>query len=472
MTVVVDVLRSIDVAFLAYAAVLNAVYLVLITIASFDAVRQRRSLTYAGDVDVFGDEAAPGVSIVVPAWNEEAVIVDSVRSLLALRYPKFEVIVVDDGSTDGTYERLREAFGLVDAPIVVPGNVPVIGQVHSIHVAADGAPLRVVRKENARRRADATNVGLDIARHPLVLFVDADAMLEPDALLRVARPFVDDPERVVGVGGSVRPVNGSRVERGHVDQPRAPKRWIERIQVIEYLRAFLLGRVGWSRLGGLVVISGAFGMFRRDVLVEIGGFDSECIGEDAELVVRLHRHLRERGADYRFVFVAEPVCWTEVPPARRVLAHQRRRWSLGLVEVLWKHRAMLGNPRYGRIGLLVLPYFLVFELLGAVVELLGAIAIVAGFVLGVAQVKYVALLALVMLAYGALLSIASVTIEELSYRRYTRWRDIGIGLVASLVENVGYRQAHAWWRLRGLVDAARRRSTWVKVPRTGFTAGR
>jgi cellulose synthase/poly-beta-1,6-N-acetylglucosamine synthase-like glycosyltransferase len=248
-----------------------------------------------------------------------------------------------------------------------------------------------------------------------------------------------------------------------------PRGWIERVQVLEYLRSFLLGRTGWSRLGGLLIISGAFGVFRRDVVVEVGGLDLTTLGEDAELVARIHHHLRKQKRDYRITFVAEPVCWTEVPHSRKVLARQRARWSQGLAEVLWRHRAMIGNPRYGRVGLMVLPYYLLFELLGPVVELFGVLVVIAAFCLGLTNLTFVLLFAGVAFGYGAFVSISALAVEEFSFHRYRRWRDLFVAVGAVLIENVGYRQLHAWWRLKGLWRALLRRETsWGVMTRTGF----
>jgi cellulose synthase/poly-beta-1,6-N-acetylglucosamine synthase-like glycosyltransferase len=454
-----------------YFLVLNSWYLVLIAVAAFDAAVHFRTLPFAGYDDIFSSPLTPGVTVVVPARNEAAGIVDAVRALFALRYPKLEVVVVDDGSTDDTFARLRDAFTLEPASRVIPDDVTTYGAVRSVHAPGDGSPLVVVRKDGIGRRSDAGNVGLNAAREPLVCFIDADAVLDEEALLRVVKPFVDDPARVVASGGSIRVANGCVVDMGRVVDVRMPRRWLERIQVVEYLRSFLLGRAGWSRLRSLLIISGAFGLFRRDLLVEVGGFDPTCIGEDAELVTRLHRHLREQRRDYDVVFVAEPVCWTEVPRSRRTLATQRRRWSTGLVEVLWTHRRMIANPRYGRIGLGAMTYFTVFEMLGAFVEVVGVGVVAVGAALGAVNVEFAVLLAIVAVAYGLLLSVLALAVEEFSYRRYRSWRDLGMALAAACLENVGYRQVHAWWRVQGTVAALRRRpSPWAVMPRTGFGA--
>jgi cellulose synthase/poly-beta-1,6-N-acetylglucosamine synthase-like glycosyltransferase len=455
---------------LVYFVALNSLYLLLVSIASLDVTRTLRRLAFAGHDDLFANPFTPGISVLVPAHNEELVIVESVHALLSLRYPEFEVIVIDDGSTDATFERLAAAFDLVETDRMIPPVAPAIGRVLSVHAARGGEPLVVIRKENAGRRSDPLNVGLNAARQPLVCMVDADSILDHDALLRVVKPFVDDPERTVASGGVIRAVNGSVVERGRVIEPRMPSDWLARIQVLEYLRSFLLGRTGWSRLGGLLIISGAFGLFRRDLVLEIGGLDLDCIGEDAELVTRLHRHLRGRRQRYRIVFVAEPVSWTEVPSTYATLARQRRRWSLGLAQVLRKHRAMIGNLRFGRIGLVVLPYYLVFELLGPVVELFGVAAVITGLILGLVNIHFAILFALFAVGYGVFLSIAAVTVEEFSFHRYHRWRDLGVAIAAAVLENFGYRQLHAFWRLRGLIDSIKRRDVgWGTMTRAGFT---
>jgi cellulose synthase/poly-beta-1,6-N-acetylglucosamine synthase-like glycosyltransferase len=300
--------------------------------------------------------------------------------------------------------------------------------------------------------------------------VDADSLLEADALLRVARPFVEDPAHVVAAGGVIRAANGAVTDRGSVLEPRLSPRWLVRIQAVEYLRSFLLGRTGWADAQALLIISGAFGLFRRDLVVEIGGLDERSLAEDAELVVTLQEHLRRQRRPHRVVFVPEPVCWTEVPETVSVLGRQRKRWSHGLGQLLWKHRTMIGNPRYGTVGLLALPFFLLFELLGPVVELLGLSSVAAAAFLGILDGRTALVMVGLALAVGTLLSTTAVAVEEFTYARYRRGRDLLALLAAGALENLGYRQLHAWFRLRGLIAALLRRTpVWTAMPRTGFT---
>jgi cellulose synthase/poly-beta-1,6-N-acetylglucosamine synthase-like glycosyltransferase len=245
------------------------------------------------------------------------------------------------------------------------------------------------------------------------------------------------------------------------------------VQVVEYLRAFLLGRTGWSRLGGLLIISGAFGMFRRDLVVEIGGLDHDTIGEDAELVVRLHRHMREMRRDYRVVFVAEPVSWSEAPSTARVLGRQRRRWHRGITEILWKHRRMLANPRYGRIGLVAMPYYVLFEFLAPVIELAGLVMVPLGFAVGAVNVDFALKFLLVAYGYAMVVNLIALAVEEFTFARYPGWRDLAYATVASALENIGYRQVTAVWRVMGAWSAIRRsRQVWGVMTRTGFHEAR
>ncbi|GLZ01976.1 glycosyltransferase [Actinoplanes sp. NBRC 103695] len=464
-----QILHATDWAIFAYFIALNSSYLILIILAGMEFTQHLRRLPFAGSDDMFRSPLTLPVTVIVPAYNEGPGIVFAVQAMTSLRYPRYEVVVVDDGSTDDTFEQLRRHFDLVEIPRVVPGEVPYTSQVLSVHVArANPETLTVVRKTNGGK-SDALNVGINLARHPLVCMVDADSVLDPDALLSVAKPFGDDPLRVAACGGVVRIANGCKVVGGRVVDVRMPRQWLVRVQVVEYLRAFLMGRTGWSRLGGLVVISGAFGIFRRDLVVKIGGMAHDTVGEDAELVVRLHHYLRERREDYRVIFVAEPVSWSEAPSSMRVLGRQRLRWHRGIAEILSKHRRMILNPRYGRIGLLALPYYVAFELLAPFIELAALVLVPLGLWADAINLDFAWRFALVAYGYGLLVSLVSLFIEEVSFHRYLRWTDMLRGVVAAIIENFGYRQILAVWQVSGAAHAWRGRpAVWGAMQRQGF----
>jgi cellulose synthase/poly-beta-1,6-N-acetylglucosamine synthase-like glycosyltransferase len=325
----------------------------------------------------------------------------------------------------------------------------------------------VVEKQNGGK-ADAMNAGVNAASFPYVCFIDADALIEPDALLQVAAPILDDPERVVATGGIVRIANGCTIDHGRVTQVRLPASRLAVVQVIEYFRAFLIGRVGWTSLNALLIISGAFGLFRRDAVEEVGGFWTGTIGEDMELVVRMHRHFRDRKIPYRIAFVPDPVCWTEAPEDLRSLSGQRRRWHRGLGQTLWRHRPAIGNPRYGTFGLLALPYFLVFEFLGPIVEILGPPLTIIAFFMGDLSVVFLVAFLVIAFLLGIALTTAALALEEFNFQRHTSGREVLRMLAYAVLENIGYRQLNDLWRMMALVDLARKKQGWGTIPRRGI----
>lgn len=452
--------------FTVYYAVVDVMYLALLLLAGVETVRYIHRRAGRREQQVFLDDLAPGVSLIVPARNEERSVVESVQALLALRYPTLEVVAINDGSTDGTLAALARAFDLRPVPVPTAGSLP-CARVRGVYVGRLHPELTVVDKDNGGSKADALNAGLNVARQPLFCAVDADSLLEPDALMRVVRPFLDAPAETVAVGGTVRPANGCTVRAGRVEVLRAPRRWLERMQVVEYLRAFLAGRLAWSSVGALTVISGAFGCFRRDVALAAGGYRRGCLGEDAELVVRLHRYLRDQGASYRIVFVPDPVCWTEVPASLRDLARQRRRWQQGLVQTLWRHRSMLGRARYGWVGLLALPYQLIVEVAGAGVEAVSlpvvAIAIAIGGV-GTVTMEYACAAVLA----GALLSSIAILSDEWGFHRYRHPADLLALFATAWAEGLGLRWLVSFWRASAMLAMLRPGTEWGSPRRTGF----
>lgn len=440
-----------------YFLLYNTWYLWLITLAGGRTIGAHRGMTFADYDKIFRSPLLPPITIVVPAYNEEAVIVDCVRGLLDLRYPEFEVIVVDDGSKDRTLERLRDAFGLAESPRVIPAEIPLLGKIHSVHAPRGPSNLVVIRKEGTGRPGDAVNAGVNAARNPLVCRIDADTYLDQDALLTVAKPFIEDPEHTIGVGGAVRVANGSVFKYGRVIKPRMPGGWLLPIQVVEYLRAFQLGRTGWSAMRGMLFIPGVFGLFSRDIFIAIGGYRAATDGDDVDFVIRLHERMRQERVPYRVCLVHDPCCWTVAPATVAEIGRQRRRWAQSLSEALKVRWYMFFNPRYGFIGMVVMPYFLLFELGSAVVELTALIVFPLGLILGILDPMLALLYLLAAIGYAALLSVIALVIEEFTYKRYRSARDIAIAAVATITENVGFRQMHAWWRLRGMVTAARGR---------------
>jgi cellulose synthase/poly-beta-1,6-N-acetylglucosamine synthase-like glycosyltransferase len=459
-----DLILAINYAVLGYFLVLNGVYIVLYVISFAEISDYARREVFSGISELLTSNYAPPASLVVPAYNEEATIAASVRSFLALHYPVHEVVVVNDGSSDATLDVLLREFDLWES------DQPIWKQLETAEIrgiyASSAERLVVVDKFNGGK-ADALNAGICVARNPLVCCIDADIILEEDALLRVARPMIESSE-VAAVGGIVRVANGCEVDRGRVVEVRTPRQDIPTFQIVEYLRAFLAARTGWSVLNSLLIISGAFGMFRRQDLIASGGYAHDTVGEDMELVTRMHRTLREAGRKYRIAFVPDPVAWTEVPSTLRVLRRQRDRWHRGLIDTLIRHRKMLLDPRYGTVGLLAMPYFFLFELLGPVIELVGYTFFAVGLLLGVLNLEFAVAFFLAAVGLGALLSISAVFLEELRLKRYPRWSDLLKLTIYGILENFGYRQLNTVWRALAIVSFLRKNTDWGAMERRGF----
>jgi cellulose synthase/poly-beta-1,6-N-acetylglucosamine synthase-like glycosyltransferase len=446
----------------------NIVYLGLMVASIACTIAQQRRLTTLWLDRLRASTFAPPISILVPAHNEEKNIVESVRSLLALDYPELEVIVINDGSTDSTLSQLREHFELMQTDMLHVSEIPT-RPVRGVYMSGTDRRLLVLDKESSGRKADALNAGLNAASSPFVCAVDADAVLEKDALLRIMAPVLSDPNRVVATGGIVRVVNGTAVEGGVVRRVRLPHNYLEVLQVIEYLRAFLIGRQGWAHFNMLLLISGAFGVFRRDVCRQIGGFRPSAVGEDLDLIVRMHRHMRERKEDYRIGFVPDPVCWTEAPSTLKMLARQRARWQSGLADVLWQNRDMLFNRRYGRIGWFAIPYHWVFEWVAPLIELIGWKTMLIAALTGALNWGFFLQFLLFGYLFGTLISIGSVVIEEMTYHRYNDWRDLLRLIGYCFLEHFPYRPLNSIWRVRGMWEFIAGRSSWHKIERTGFS---
>lgn len=411
-------------------------------------------------------EQAPPIAVLAPAYNEQVTVVDSVTSLLALQYPDFEVIVINDGSTDSTLQRLIEHFDL--SPVERYHDLTVEHRPIRGLYASERLPRFLVIDKYNGGKSDALNAGINLARAPLFCSIDADSILESDALLRAVRPFVDEPDKMVAVGGTIRLANGCRIEAGQVTKVCLPRNFLALVQIMEYLRAFLMARLALSRMQALTVISGAFGLFRRRLVLEVGGYSHGTVGEDMELVVKLHRHMRELDRPYRIEFIPEPVCWTEAPESLAVLGRQRARWQRGALETFFKHRDMLFNPRYGRIGFIGFGQLLVADVFGPVIEGIGYLLVPMLWSVGLLAVDYLLAFLAITFTFGIFVSVATLILEEIELRRFPRASDLLALTLVAVVENFGYRQLCNIWRLHGVWQFLRKQEGWGQMTRKGF----
>ena len=451
-----------------YLAAWNATQLAMSPAAAMFIWGHKRRNTSRSRAVVNYLSAAPQVSIIVPARNEELTVVDSVRALLGLQYEAREIVVVNDGSEDATLAVLQGAFQLVPAPAAFAEPIrtaPVRGFYRSI-VAPE---LIVIDKDGGGSKSDAVNAGINAASGTLLLVIDADTVLEPDALSRAVLPFLEDPT-TVAVGGNVGIINGCRIVDDRIAEVALPTSWLARFQIIEYMRAFLLFRLACASMNAVVLVSGAFGLFSRDAVIAVGGYDGTAIGEDMDLTIRLQRHFRALGQPIRIAFDPNPLGWTQAPEDWSSLRSQRYRWRRGLLQSLWRHRGMIGNPRFGAVALGVLPYLLIFEVFEPVLQIGGLLIAGPAFFLGLLDWGYLRLLIVVSLAYGISVTLMAVLLSDMATRRYMRGRDLALLVAVVVLEHCGYRQLNAWWSCIGTVQAMRGQTGWGVMRRRAFGA--
>jgi cellulose synthase/poly-beta-1,6-N-acetylglucosamine synthase-like glycosyltransferase len=437
----------------------------LLVMAAFELRRQGRDVMLANLRRTVRSPLSPPISILVPAYNEEAGVVESVSSLLALEYPNFEIVVVSDGSTDATVQKLIEGFDLREVDRPTPPFLE-HEDVRGVYVPNGRLNLLVVDKGNGGK-ADALNAGINFSKYPLVCAIDADSVLEQDALVKTAMPFIEDPERTMVSGGLIRVANGCRIESGRVVEAGLPRKALPMFQVVEYLRAFFGARTGWSAVNGLLIVSGAFGLFRKDALIAAGGYSTETVGEDMELVVKIHHAMRDQRRDYRIVYVPDPVCWTEAPESLRVLQKQRRRWHRGTVEALLMHKRMILNPRYGLPGVVAMPAVLLFEVIGPMIELSGYAVAMIALPMGAMHIEVFLLFLALAVLYGLILSFGAIALEDASFGRHPGWDQLSKILAFAVLENAGYRQLTHVWKMQGLWDLVRG-GEWGAMERKGL----
>ncbi len=460
--------------------VLNGVFIITVLIFStylmltiFSAISLRRYLRKNSYVDynsIVSSPLAPSLSVIAPAYNESPTIIDNIRTLLSLYYSNYEVVVVNDGSSDDSLEKMIGHYELEKVNYYFDYRLP-CKRIRGVYKSKNRSfkKLTVIDKPNGGK-ADSLNAGLNVIRNDLVVSIDADSIMEPDALLKLAKPFMEAKEkRVIGAGGVIRIANSCEISGGHIDKINLPKQFLPRAQVMEYTRAFLMGRMAWSELDGLLLISGALGMFDKEILIKAGGYSTNTVGEDMEMVVRIRRYMVDNGLDYDVVYIPDPLCWTEVPTTVSVLARQRSRWTRGTMETLWTHRKLFFNPKYKKLGMLGYPYWLMFEYLAPIVEFLGILWFIFLMITGRLNWPFFLLLTGFVYFFAVSLSIWSVLFEEITFHKYEKRRDVLRLIGTAFLEPVFYHPMVMLMSIKGNIDKLLKRNSWGKMERKGFT---
>ena len=466
MNTIIDIIIHYNYFVLYYFLIIVSVYIVLNILSFRNIIKHNRKTRFVEINEIFRQHKFKPITLIVPAYNEQNGIVENIRSLLQLEYPDYQLIVVNDGSTDGTFKRLIENFKLkrvAYTPYYEIKSKPI----NSIYLSPLHPNLLLIDKMNGGK-ADSINAAINVSKNPLIAVIDADSILERDCLLKIARPFTEN-ENVVAVGGTVRIANGCKVNHGYIEEVGLSKSWFARFQTVEYLRAFLFGRNGFDVLNGILIISGAFSCFKRDALISVGGYLEGSIGEDMEIVVRLHKELRKKNKKTRITFIPDPVCWTEAPETYKTLESQRIRWQKGTIDAIRLHKKLFLNFKYGLMGVVVFPYYVLFEVLGPFLEITGYIIFALSLLLDIVPLNFAVIFFAAAFLYGVVLSTLAVCLEELSFKKYANPKHMIQLMIAALLENFGYRQLTAWWRFKGFVEYFIGRRAWGKMEKKGFT---
>lgn len=451
--------------FILFFVLINTSYLIL-TLLSMQKLLRHVRAKFSGITERPPAGFETPVSILVPAFNEAATIVPSLDSIMQLNYPEYEIIVINDGSTDDTLEVLKNELDLIDVYVVDQIRVKT-QPVRSHYQSLKYKKIRVIDKENGGK-SDALNAGINASFYPLFCCVDADSVLENDSMINVVQPFLEDPD-VIAAGGTIRIANGCLVRNGRLEKIGIPKNPLALVQVVEYLHAFLFGRMGWVPLNSLLIISGAFSLFVKEHVIAVGGYRTDTVGEDMELIIRLHKHMRYKKQPYKITFVAEPICWTEAPERLETLRNQRVRWHRGLGESLFFHKDILFNPKMGIIGFFAYPFALFFEFFSPALELAGYFFFFLSMYLGIINQDAFKAFLIAAVGLGILLSVSAILLEEMTFQVYKKKRYILMLLIGAVFENIGYRQLNSFWRLVGFIKFSfGTRREWGRMKRHGL----
>ena len=456
-----------------YLIAISMIYIILLVFSALFVRRQSKLWNLKTKRMLFKKKILPSISIIVPAYNEEKVIVESINSLLNLVYPDYELIVVNDGSTDNTLRVLINTFDLkrVDSEIEEKIKTkPVIGVFKNYSMPK----ITLIDKQNGGK-ADSLNVGINASQKELFCGIDADSILEKEALLRLVAIDLDSNVETTALGGNIYPANGCKINRGEITETCIPKNKLAKLQTVEYIRAFMAGRLGWAYINSLLIVSGAFGLFRKGRVISAGGYltssgkyEKDTVGEDMELIVRIRKVMREKKLKFKIGYAFNANCWTEVPEDLQSLKKQRYRWQRGLVEILAIHKKMVFNPAYGRTGLIAMPYYFLFEMLGSLIETQGYIMVLLALFMGLLNTEIVLLLLISSVLLGIFVSIASLLIAEKSENRF-KIKDLFTLIFYAIIENFGPRQLLSIWRTIGFIKILHKKNTWGRMERKGFS---
>lgn len=458
--------------FISFFSLTYILICIILSVLSYSAIlRHLRYQKYISEDILTRSNHLLGVSVIAPAFNEGVNIVNNVKSLLSLTYPKFEIIIINDGSTDDSLSKLIKEFELVKVDFYYQEKIvtkTIRGHYKSTNPIY--SKLLVVDKENGKSKADASNAGINSSQYPLFLCTDVDCILKRDTLLKLAKPFMENEKRVIATGAGIRISNSCEVKDGFLHRVHFPKDWFPRFQELEYIRSFLFGRMAWSQINGLLLVSGGLGMFDKEMTIKAGGYWHQSLGEDMELITRMRKYMYDNKLPFLIKYIPESLCWTEVPDTKEVLIRQRTRWARGLIQTLYLHRKMFFNPKYGKTGFLILPFFLIFEFLVPIIELLGIIAMVIIFLNKSLNFYNLAIIGFSVYIFYILITLISILIDDLLYKSYANYKELIVLILMVMIEPFVYHPLSVYASLKGYWFFFRQKEQkWGVMVRKGFT---
>ena len=465
------ILEYLNIVFLVFTTALFTVFTTMTYLSTRNSIHYRKKNSFVDLSKLMASPLAPTITIIAPAYNEELTIVENIRSLLSLKYVNYEVMVVNDGSKDNTLQKMIEAYDLVKIEKKIDPNwnsKPIRGVYKS--TKRPFSKLTVIDKENGGK-SDALNTGMKLSESKYIGCIDVDCLLVPDALLHVVKSFYQrSKKRVIAVGGVIRVANSCKISGGALEEIRLPKSWLAKFQLLEYTRSFLLGRMAWGRIDSLLIISGAFGFFDREIAIAAGGYDTNTVGEDMEIVFRMRRYMHELREPYTVEYIPDPLCWTEVPESLKILVNQRDRWARGNLETLFKHKDMFFNSRFGRLGLISYPYWFFYEWLAPILEFIGLVSIVLFYYLGILNMDFFIALTCAVYTFSIMFSFYAILWEVYSYNQYNKTKDILTLMVFALIEPFVFHPIVSFSAIRGNYKKLFRiEAGWGAITRKGFS---
>lgn len=464
------ILEYINTVFLTFSVLLFILFTAMGYLSTLNSIHYRNKNSIGDLSKIMASPLAPSITIIAPAYNEGLTIVENIRSLLSLRYVNYEVMVVNDGSKDDTLKKMIDAYHLekIDKPMDPNWKCKPIRGVYK-STQASFAKLTVIDKGNGGK-SDAINTGIFLSESKYVGCIDVDCLLKPDALLHVVKSFFQrSKKRVIAVGGVIRVANSCKISGGTLEEIRLPKNWLARFQLLEYTRSFLLGRMAWGRIDSLLIISGAFGFFDREIALAVGGYDTGTVGEDMEIIFRMRRYMHERREAYTIEYIPDPLCWTEVPEDLKIFVNQRDRWARGNLETLFKHKDMFFSSRYGRLGLVSYPYWFFYEWLAPLLEFFGILSIFLFWYLGILNWSFFLAITATIYMYSIMFSFYAILWDVYTYNEYTKTKDILILMLCAIIEPICYHPIVVWSAVRGNYKKLFRvKSGWGSQVRKGF----